>query len=506
VKDATSGEVTEFEHGGWLSENATFVHLQAQRCSAVFVYEIMVVTGSDVGAGTDSAVYCTLFGSACVGNSGEFLLKGTANSAGSFQSGATSIFHHFSHRSLGCISSVCIRLDALGFSSDWQLKCVRVRDVTSGEVMEFEHGGWLSKNNCSILLTSEKPPVQSPRLFCYEICVDTGSDAGSGTDANVFCMLYGDNGINSGELPLAHSLQHVDAFEKGYTDTFIHLLPQSLGRVHFIRIRHDGTGIGSSWKLERVRVKDCSTGVSIEFDYGDWLTNRCTEVLIPLFKDKPTFIYEITVVTGNDLGAGTNANVFCSLHGTAWCNSGEVALVTSLTNPDPFEKGKSDTFRHVFPHSLGRIASIRIRFDATGLGSDWLLDRISVKDVQSGEIQEFHHADWLTHEKREVLLEALPVHPVADSCGMSASPDVRAPPALSLPGAVADFSVAACASEELGQPSGESCAEGMLNRTESVADLETTSIQLERLRRAEDMLLRLGISKKSFVSAHVVQE
>lgn len=508
VKETTTGVVSEFEYGGWLSENATSIYLQARNCTPSFLYEISVVTGSDAGAGTDSKVFCTLFGNLCIGGSGEFALASSAENCDAFEAGSTDTFQHISSRLLGHIRRVCIRHDASGLGSDWLLDRVRVKDVASGEVTEFEHGGWLTKENCCVELSSSKEAMQSDVGFPYEICVDTGNDPGSGTDSRIYCVLYGDDGSTSGQLALAKSLRHSDPFETGNTDTFRHILPRSLGRVDFVRVRHDATGVGSDWKLERVRVRDVSTGVTIEFDHGDWLTNVKKEVLLPSCSDKPTFPYEITVVTGKEQGAGTDAKVFCTLHGEYWGSSDELALASSLSNPDPFETGKSDTFRHFFPRALGRISSISVRFDATGFGADWLLDRVSVKEVTSGEVSEFVHGNWLTREKMHVSLEAVPRPSMSECSGAAAASEVRSPPALSLPGAVPDGSDDASNGnvpiEALGgvdafqtEPLEALGGVDAFRTDDNAARVEAASFRKGRLKRAADMLLRLGILRNT---------
>jgi hypothetical protein len=503
VKEQTSGVVTEFEHGGWLSENATSVFLQARNSSPSFLYEISVVTGSDVGAGTDSNVYCTLFGNICVGSSGEFPLISSAENSDAFETGATDTFQHISARSLGRISSICIRHDASGLGSDWQLQRVTIKDVTSGEVTEFEHGGWLTKDNSSVTLSAHKQPIQSAVGFLYEISVDTGSDPGSGTDSKVFVTLYSEDGRTSGELALTRSILHSDPFETGKTDLFRLVLPRSLARVHFVRVRHDATGVGSDWKLERVRVRDSSSGITIEFDHGDWLTNVTKEVLLPCCHGQPTFPYEITVVTGKDQGAGTDAKVFCTLHGEDWDCGDELALASSLSNPDPFETGKSDTFRHLFPRSLGRITSISIRFDATGFGADWLLDRVSVKDATSGQTSDFHYGNWLTRDKKDVLLEALPQACAQQPAVAAAVRDVRLPPTLSLPGSVCHSSEVVHEKQEreeyveVSRGLDAFAIDDSVAASSSAAAVEATlSERKERVKRAKKLLLRLGIAKK----------
>jgi hypothetical protein len=499
VKEKTSGVVTEFEHGGWLSENATSVFLQARNCAPSFPYEIAVVTGSDVGAGTDSRVYCTLFGNICAGSSGEFHLINSAEHSDAFETGSTDTFQHILSRSLGRISSICIRHDASGLGSDWQLQRVTVKDVTSGEVTEFEHGGWLTKERCSVVLSAHRQSIQSAAGFLYEVSVDTGSDPGSGTDSKVYVVLYGEDGQSSGELALTRSILHSDPFETGKTDTFRHVLRNSLGRVHFVRVRHDATGVGSDWKLDRVRVRDISSGLTIEFDHGDWLTNSTKEVLLPSCHGKPTFPYEITVATGKDQGAGTDSKVFCTLHGESWSCSDALALASSLSNSDPFETGKSDTFRHLFPRPLGRINSISIRFDATGFGADWLLDRVSVRDVTDGHTSEFIYGDWLTRDKQEVVLTALPQLSVAEPLDDAAAYEVRLPPTLSLPGSIPESSCEVAEEQKEQEESAE-----VLTRSDafagekSVAAAEAiASDRKGRMKRAAKLLLRLGISRKS---------
>ncbi len=505
MKEVSSGVVTEFEHGGWLSENTTSVYLQARTCAPCFPYEISVVTGCDLGAGTDSKVYCTLFGNVCVGSSGEFPLMNSAEHSDAFETGATDTFQHILARSLGRLRSICIRHDASGMGSDWQLDRVSVKDVTSGDVTEFEHGGWLTKDKCSVVLSHSRS-FQSEAGTFYEVSVDTGCDPGSGTDSKVYCVLYGEDGGCSAELALCKSLLHADPFETGNTDTFRHVLPRSLGSVSFVRVRHDATGVGSDWKLERVRVRDMSSGVTIEFDHGGWLTNETKEVLLGCCVGKPTFPYEITVVTGKDQGAGTDSKVFCALHGESWAFSGELALARSLSHSDPFETGNSDTFKHLFPRPLGRVTSISIRFDASGFGADWLLDRVSVKDVTSGQVSEFVHGNWLTRDSKQVVLEVLPQPSISECSGTATPSEVRLPPDLQggeeerkeggddfgglfeggrrgvLPGAIPDA---------LEGTSGPFDSDVGLSTGEAVSDRQ------ERLRRAAHMLVRLGMSKKS---------
>ena len=51
-------------------------------------------------------------------------------------------------------------------------------------------------------------------------------------------------------------------------------------------------------------------------------------------------VYRIDVYTGTALGAGTDANIFCTLGGDRLRSSGEFRLVTSLLHLNKFERAQ----------------------------------------------------------------------------------------------------------------------------------------------------------------------
>lgn len=53
-----------------------------------------------------------------------------------------------------------------------------------------------------------------------------------------------------------------------------------------------------------------------------------------------TVVYRIDVVTGTAIGAGTDANIFCTLGGDRFRSSGEFLLETSLLHANKFERGQ----------------------------------------------------------------------------------------------------------------------------------------------------------------------
>ena len=85
--------------------------------------------------------------------------------------------------------------------------------------------------------------------------------------------------------------------------------------------------------------------------------------------------YSVTITTGTDSGAGTDANVWVQLFGTTGVSK-EVELGNGT---DMFEKGSVDTFP-VHEKSVGDLVKIRIWHDDTGEGPGWQLAKVEVTE------------------------------------------------------------------------------------------------------------------------------
>ena len=85
----------------------------------------------------------------------------------------------------------------------------------------------------------------------------------------------------------------------------------------------------------------CAEGLPANESVDETGTNRWVSKSVFLF-DKATLpvLYEISVVTGSDIGAGTDSRVFCTLFSEDGLQSPELPLAVSLQNKDPFETGQ----------------------------------------------------------------------------------------------------------------------------------------------------------------------
>jgi hypothetical protein len=111
------------------------------------------------------------------------------------------------------------------------------------------------------------------------------------------------------------------------------------------------------------------------------------------FKDMSNFrTYVVTTVTGKEVGGGTTAVVYATLHGSI-DSSDECILDSSRCN---FQPGRKDSFSVTVARDLGEIISIQIRHDDTGDSPNWSLEKMSVLDVARMQTYTFPCYQWLS--------------------------------------------------------------------------------------------------------------
>lgn len=84
--------------------------------------------------------------------------------------------------------------------------------------------------------------------------------------------------------------------------------------------------------------------------------------------------YEITAITGDKKGAGTDANVFVTIYGQAGITE---KLSLKSRSKNVFERNRSDIFT-MKAKCVGEMKKIRVEHDNTGTGPGWYLERVSL--------------------------------------------------------------------------------------------------------------------------------
>ncbi|XP_035665942.1 polycystic kidney disease protein 1-like 2 [Branchiostoma floridae] len=114
---------------------------------------------------------------------------------------------------------------------------------------------------------------------------------------------------------------------------------------------------------------------------------------LPDNRSTDTYYYKMTVYTSHGRGSGTKSNVAFSLFG----DKGSTGVRVFKQDPGTFQAGGVDIFLMAVEESLGDLQRLQIWHDNQG-GDDraWKLDKVIVRDLQSGDTTSFLCSQWLS--------------------------------------------------------------------------------------------------------------
>ncbi|KAI3361755.1 hypothetical protein L3Q82_002099 [Scortum barcoo] len=426
-------------------------------------YHIAIKTGSVNGASSDSRVFVKLYGEK--GDSNKIILAVSDNDLRNyFETGRTDIFTidtfdigkasltdllHFTHNS---INRLLIGHTNEGLRAGWFLDSVQISVPIHGMQYMFPSHRWLCKDEADGKVEVEIYPsevLEIEQLINYEVTVVTGDVRAGGTNANVFCQIYGDEG----KTEVLALKSRSNNFERGTTEIF-KIEAQDVGKIYKIRIYHDGKGIGDGWFLETVDIKQLTMAmVQVEvkkedtkkdkkkdkkkkkkeeeeeveiveqlqevvetftFPCNRWLARdeEDGEIVVELLTDDNEDLevnsYEVHVFTGTMWGAGTDANVYINIYGETG-DTGERKLRKS-NHLNKFEKGQEDVF-NITAVDLGILKKLRIRHDNSQASAGWFLDRVEIIDNKDDTTYFFPCKRWLAIDEDDGQLarELVPV-------------------------------------------------------------------------------------------------
>ncbi|CAF4044663.1 unnamed protein product, partial [Rotaria sp. Silwood2] len=145
--------------------------------------------------------------------------------------------------------------------------------------------------------------------YYYQIIVFTGFRKDAGTSSKVHFVISGDDeetGVRTFEDP------HRQILQRGSIDSFILAVPKSLGRLNFMRLWHDNSGLGSgaSWFLKYIIVRDLQTMEKNHFICQQWFAvekdDGAIDRLIPVAGEaqKSEFAYLLSKKTYYSMSDG----------------------------------------------------------------------------------------------------------------------------------------------------------------------------------------------------------
>ncbi|KAL0965208.1 hypothetical protein UPYG_G00278200 [Umbra pygmaea] len=414
-------------------------------------YHISVKTGSINGASSDSKVFVKLYGEK--GDTTRILLMVSDNDLRNyFETGRTDVFT-IETCDIGQIHRLLIGHTNEGLRAGWFLDSVQIVVPVHGKQYQFPSHRWLCKDEADGKVEVEIYPSETmdiEKLINYEITVVTGDIRNGGTNANVFCQIYGDEG----KTEVIALKSRSNNFERGTTEIF-KIEALNVGKWFKVRIGHDGSGVGDGWFLESVNVKRLTMGMvkrvkekskddkkdkkknkkkkkeeeeeeeeyvtelqevveSMTFPCNRWLARdeEDGEIVVELVSEDPGDLeensYEVHVFTGTMWGAGTDANVYINIYGEMG-DTGERKLRKS-NHLNKFEKGKEDVFT-IPAIDLGVLKKLRIRHDNSQPHAAWFLDRVEIIDSKDETTYYFPCKRWLAvdEDDGQIARELVPV-------------------------------------------------------------------------------------------------
>uniref|UniRef100_A0A8C1NTW3 Lipoxygenase homology domains 1b n=1 Tax=Cyprinus carpio TaxID=7962 RepID=A0A8C1NTW3_CYPCA len=362
------------------------------------VYEVVTITGDVNGAGTDANIFITLFGD--YGITPKLHLASKNRTA--FEKNKTDVFRIKTHN-VGPLKKIRIEHDNTGLNASWFLDRVVVTDMNRPHLrFYFACNNWLSKTEGDSLfvrdLLGSVDPMDMPKYNKYVVSVFTADVKGSGTDADVFLNIFGENG-DTGERRLDNDKNN---FERGTEDKFTIEAP-NLGRVRKITIGHNNKGSSAGWF---VIVDDLGNKAVYEFPISRWFAidedDGKIQRDILVGGSQPTgIVYNVQVVTGNIRGAGTNSKIHMIMHGSKGLkNSGKIFL-----EGGKFERGLTDIFNVEIAALLSPLSRVTIGHDNGGVSAGWYCDKVVIFCPFTGIEQTFPCSKWLDEDEADGLIE-----------------------------------------------------------------------------------------------------
>ncbi|XP_046284402.1 lipoxygenase homology domain-containing protein 1 isoform X3 [Marmota monax] len=420
------------------------VYKEVEEPLDIVLYSVQIFTGNVPGAGTDAKVYITIYGD--LGDTGERYLGKSENRTNKFEKGTADTFI-IEAADLGVIYKIKLRHDNTKWCADWYVEKVEIWNDTNEDEFLFLCGRWLSlkkedgrlerlfyekeytgdrSSNCSspadfweIALSSKMADVdiatvtgpmadyvQDGPVIPYYVSVTTGKHKDAATDSRAFILLIGEEDERSNRIWLDYP-QGKRGFACGSVEEF-YVGGLDVGTIKKIELGHDGASPESCWLVEELCLAVPTQGIKYTLccncwlakDRGDGVTSRVFDLLDAMVVNIGVkVLYEMTVWTGDVVGGGTDSNIFMTLYGI----NGSTEEVQLDKKKARFEREQNDTFIMEIL-DIAPFTKMRIRIDGLGSRPEWFLERILLKNMNTGDLTMFYYGDWLSQRKGKKTL------------------------------------------------------------------------------------------------------
>lgn len=353
-------------------------------------YEITVRTGIWEEAGTAGDIFLTINGIHLTAYQPETkeirIARGRSLKPGSIY------VMHYTDENLGLLQNIRIRYENPNNRADskrWFLEDIQIRETGSRLVYYFPFNGWVvdSKDDPNHDFTISGGFLIPDR---YEITVQTDTPFAANQDSGVALTLFGGR-----KKTKCYSLGCANRYYKGGTGKFILHVSEKLDSIEKLEI-----SISSKCHLRGITIRNATKNRSWNFPADLWFHdpkngNATAATLVAGPGPGEAAAYAVRIQTGDRLNAGTDADVFITLHGTRG-SSQEFELQGAEND---FERNKLGIYRVATKQDIGDLTNITIRHNNYWPLAGWFLDSVKVEDVVSRKSREFPCYRWLARDE-----------------------------------------------------------------------------------------------------------
>jgi len=249
--------------------------------------------------------------------------------------------------------------------SEWKPK------YSEDDIPDFKNAVTKFSSSQRLAIPADNFWVPTPQPSYYRIIVHTGNVSGAGTDSSIHLNIIGDKG-STGDLHLngdRNNGSNWNKFERENTDIF-HIYSVDLGSIEGATISSSGKCFCSDWYLSSISIENSYFSVNRWIKKGSYTfkENR-------LSKD-----YHIQVKTGDENGAGTDSDIYLTIHGEEG-STPEIRLNGYILG-DAFERNDLDSLTLFGLPDVGTIKSVKLRSNGRWAASNWYLNWISINNEQ----------------------------------------------------------------------------------------------------------------------------
>ncbi|XP_074675225.1 oxygen-regulated protein 1 [Strix aluco] len=354
------------------------------------LYLITVHTGVLPASGTDADVFITVFGEQ--GDSCKRRLRHSHFERGQV---CTSEMRAVD---LGQLSKVLVEHHNVGYGAGWYLDQIVIHESGKPDGQyAFLCQQWLDSGvgdaqteRMLKLLGKVRNGMLPGKIYgIWDVLVTTSDISSSSMNPKMSLTVCGEKGICTSVIFPRGSLKKKQIYETSIE------LNKKFHTIFKVRLEIEEAGEGETWNCHEVKLQHRESKNVLEFpfcrNFADEEGGRVAE--LPVLTAGSPFpavkSYVLCITTGASPGSGTDADVYVMLQGLLG-DTGRRKLIRK--GHDNFTKGKVDVFQ-VEAVDVGTLQWMVVE---KGKGSDWLLEKIVVKEsAASGTGTLFMAQTWL---------------------------------------------------------------------------------------------------------------